>query len=96
MRNKTRLQVPGVAHGILASANIQILRQDEFDALYQHIPAAGGIMGRDGKGLHAPRVFRAAGIHLCKNGSKGYPPVRADMVLFEFVTPMLFFLLLMI
>ena len=73
-------EAAGLAHAPCAAGPVQVLRHHESDALHQHVPAVGEIVGRDGDRLHPPGVLLAVLIHFGEDHSQRHPLAGTDLL----------------
>lgn len=80
MSDNPCLQIPCTAHSCArAAGNTEVVRQDETDAFYQDIAAAGGAVCRDRDRFDAPCMLFSAAVGLGQDNAQSSAPVRADI-----------------
>lgn len=78
--NKPRFEVSAVTDGICFGGDIQILRNDKFDAPDNNITAVLLCVGRNGHGFQTALVLHAMVIDLGKNHGQRNTPVWTDIL----------------
>lgn len=78
--NKPRFEVSAVTDGICFAGDIQILRNDKFDAPDNNITAVLLCVGRNGHGFQTALVLHAMVIDLGKNHGQRNTPVWTDIL----------------
>ena len=74
MRNKTSLQVSGIAHCVrTSSGNIQILGKHKFDTFHQNVAAIRIAVRRNGDRFHTALIFHALGIDFRQDDAQRHP-----------------------
>lgn len=75
------LEMARIADGAFGAAgNVQVLRQDEFDAADGDVPAAGAGVGGDRDGFQAALVLQPVLIHLGQRHGQGHAAVVSPSV----------------